>query len=369
MSHHSDNRIRQLERASFERYCSLNGYTPEQVETIMMPGIRRVVEQRFVLIEAQAGKAVAQDLRSKWASALHGNYLDLHRFIIELEKAQYASVIAESARDLPINYSYLRGLAQRIDASALRPSDSRSLKLFLNQIPTINLFEPDFNAFVSGETVVDSLPAVCVYAHLHDSLQEFVDMVAPVVLVYGGVATPDDVAKHASKFLFRTTCIECLELICGRLNMPATNVEPNVERLSKSSQDGVMYLDLITGGGWSFVWFHEYGHLLMAHLAQGPCHDVELEADAFAARALSSMFAQLNANAFGWVSVGVVFTFVAIHIIEVVNRLSASSSHPPAHVRLGRYVGNNIFLRLVAESIVAACQPAVERRWNITIRL
>lgn len=91
----------------------------------------------------------------------------------------FLSQLTAAASWLRIDEQYLADVAARVGVAAPRPKHARSLEGLLDRVATANLFDHEFNAFVSGGTVVEGVPAVCVYPHLLGSTAELIDVVAP----------------------------------------------------------------------------------------------------------------------------------------------------------------------------------------------
>lgn len=120
-------------------------------------------------------------------------------------------------------------------------------------------------------------------------------------------------------------------------------------------------------GAQHFVWHHEFGHLLRGHLERRPSHQVEREADEFAAAVTLSK----GVNQAFWESVGVVFLFLSLRIVEQRNGTSANQTHPPIRERLMAFVGlsgphQELLVRLT-NSATAACNEVLEETWGFRI--
>ena len=131
-----------------------------------------------------------------------------------------------------------------------------------------------------------------------------------------------------------------------------------------------MHLDLINGGGWDFVWLHEYGHLLLGHLDRPTGQNVEYEADSFAIRALAlNPLCQQRPEVFPLICMGVITLLLVIHILQVSQDHAESETHPSTMSRLYRYLGDQELKWMMARRIVAALRPACRSRWDIQLTL
>jgi hypothetical protein len=148
------------------------------------------------------------------------------------------------------------------------------------------MWENNFNAFVTHETLLDDIPCVCVFHTITSGLKALAQLVATAAVEIGNplpiIIRCSDIRNSVD---FKTDCRKVLRTIFGEGDL----LIPLHKQHAYSYRDGVhlsVYTSLVAGA-FDFVWLHEYGHLLMGHLLTGPSHKVEFEADEFA---VSTMF-------------------------------------------------------------------------------
>jgi hypothetical protein len=365
MSQSRDAEIDELERLSFERYCRKVGRPAADVEAELMPQVQIVFEQRFAVAEG-FGPQHARALREHYSPALARGYLAANRAVIETEREGYVQELVEAAPSLPIAYEHLSAFARLLHCEPPSPDNPASLQTFLERVPTINLYDQMFNAFVSGKTVAGGVPAVCVFPHLHGSLSILIDCVLPVVVEKSADFRPlDETLALARQPAFRAACVESLEIVCSERFELSDDVW-DIERLTQWP-GGVMSLDVTTLGGWSFVWFHEYAHLLLGHLYRQRGPELEHEADQFATTMLLQYGRKLGVEATTWMWTGATFVIIAMMVIERLR--GGGASHPPTRERLDRFIGGDPWSAKIAERIAGACGIATMHRWKFGLEL
>jgi hypothetical protein len=358
--------IDSLEARSFARYCAKVGRTVSEVEAELMPEVRRVFEQRFIVAEQQFGADEGNCLRAKYTPALSRGYLAANRATIETEREGYVDELVDAAPLLPSDYSSLGPFANSLDCELPSPRDVASLRLFLELVPTVNLFDHEFNAFVSGNTITGGVPAVCVFPHLHGSLSILIDCVLPVIVEKDANFRPlETTVALARRPLFKSACMECLEIICSERFKLSDDVW-DLERLAQWP-GGISALDVTTLGGWSFVWFHEYAHLLRGHLFRDGGPELEHEADEFAQMMLVRFAKKLGVATATWMLTGAIFVIVAILVMERLHGLG--TTHPPTMERLQRFIAGRSWPQKIADRVTAACEIATRDRWGFDLKM
>jgi hypothetical protein len=134
-----------------------------------------------------------------------------------------------------------------------------------------------------------------------------------------------------------------------------------------------MILALLGSGSVGMVWLHEFGHLLQGHLHSPESHQIELDADRFAFTLYAHVWAA-NPNGI-WYCLGALTVLVVIDIIETVNRIEETKSHPSARRRLSAAV--NIHNRTDPKqgaigyyyicALATLISPTLRRKWNVTL--
>lgn len=361
---HLNSVIDRLERESFSRYCAKTGHSVEQVQAYLLPIARAGFLDRLRLFGEVYGKEQAEKLRARFADSLTQGYLELNRAVVEFEREYMIAEIQAALPLLPVNYDYLRTLTAGVGLDAPRPDSPLVITDFLSAVPTVNLYDHEFNAFVSGKTVDTCMPAVCVYPHLFGSLHILIDLVLPAVIEPSAeFRSIDASARIAASSEFLGPCCEAMEIICcERFQLSGHEV---AQRLSYIDGGAIM-LDITATAGWSFVWHHEYGHLLMGHLQTGAHPDQEHEADAFARTVLVTL-AEKTGNYASWMLTGAIFLMVALWIIEKRHGLGSVTTHPPTMTRLDRLIAGNTWRADIARRVSLVCGTATQELWGFDI--
>ncbi|MCJ7761269.1 hypothetical protein MUP59_09055, partial [Candidatus Bathyarchaeota archaeon] len=191
--------------------------------------------------------------------------------------------ICKNMQTLPIAYSYMAGLCRQLNISMPRSEDSSSLNSFLDSIPVVILFDLTFNAFVEEKTLVDGvIPCVCMYELLITASDFFIDFtLAAAISFVSGMARSTEqwrCRELGAQPSFQEELKQCIDLVLGM----SVSVDLKYGDLLRSNPDMLLPFMIMSAGASRFVWYHEYGHLLMGHLNVGACHEVEFAADRFA---------------------------------------------------------------------------------------
>ena len=207
--------LRETEQRSFEKYCRLVGLPQSEVEEILMPPVRKKVQRLLQFAQNQVGVAEVEQLAcykiSKILNSVNVSYVDVSRVLTEEEKSYYIERVISSADRLPINFRYLASLSDRLQVPEPKVGNSDSLRLLLQSIFAFNLFEPKFNAFVTGQTKFSNIPAVVVYPFLNGALLEILNIVIPITGFFGAPLSDAEVNELASRPKFMEVCLSCFD--------------------------------------------------------------------------------------------------------------------------------------------------------------
>lgn len=361
--------LREAEQRSFENYCRLVGLSQSEAEEHLLPPLREKVQRLLRFVQNQVSVAAAERLSdSKIFSSVIDSYVDVNRVFTEEDKSYYIERVISSADRLPINFGYLASLADQLQVPEPKVDNSDSLRPVLQSILAFNLFEPEFNAFITGKSKFRNIPAVVVYPFLSGTLWEILNVVIPITGLFGDPLSDAEVNELASRPRFMEVCLSCFDaILCGGFFAKSYN---DIDRLSSMGDAEEMHLDIINGGAWDFVWLHEYGHLLLGHLDRPAGHDVEHDADSFAIRALAlNPLYEKRPEVFPLVCVGVITLLLVVHILQVSQDKAESETHPSTMSRLYNYLGDQELKWFIARRIVAGLRPTCQSRWGIQLTL
>jgi hypothetical protein len=354
-------RFRQIERESLLRHCATIGIEPEvYLRRRYENGQAHIHQLRQVVAEHRPEHLEAFDTQAvpSLRAADFFESLELRR----VDELQIDHLIANSS-DLSIEWKYVERLAKNCGFDVTR-TDKVWLREFLSFVPHVVLFENGFNAFVSGRTSVDDLPAISTYEHLSASLYYFLEfMFANIAqLTDAGFTIFDATAlrsKNASE-PFLSRCISALTMMAG---MTAQSDLPDEYLASTSAPQLKLPIATAAVASQTFVAYHELAHLLLAHLTRTPGPDLEYEADEFASRLVQNPHYELPVAAV-WHKVG---ALAAVTMIALLNLFRGTDdTHPHGLKRLSRLLlpisGRDAGLCVaVQEAILVACEVAVER--------
>lgn len=229
-----------------------------------------------------------------------------------------------------------------------------------------------FNASVAISAGHLSTPFVVFYDLLNAALNNLILVLLQIVGDWRAdntfdVVGPDEAQLRSRESPFNEGLILSLQfLFCDSavINLP----EPALSFVGERRKILPMLLAAVDGAQ-SFVWFHEYGHLLKGHLRRRPSPTIEFEADDFAIVVTGNPTQKKGLSS--WAFLGVVFLFLALIAIEERNGGGAHESHPPARERLQRLLqrierSNRVFTR-TAMSAAAALNTVLEAKWDFRV--
>ena len=361
-----------LERDSFARFCSQLGHDPvehaRRVLRVSQDNLRRLIEverERFPEL-AEQHQTLVQELLDA------DDYWLFKRLQNERTKEGIVRHIGDNAALVPIDYEYLSRICEQLHVLAPGPGEPGSLKLFLETIPSLTLSELEFNAFVERRTLVgNAIPCVGVSEQLVTATDVFFDVVfrASTSRPSGAIdaAGESQCTARGSDPGFQEACKSSIDLVLGRTD----NVDLDYERLLRSDPVMSLPFQLMSSGAHNFVWYHEYGHLLMGHLPIGPCPEVEFEADVFAWQLVNKHVDQGTMPAF-WNALGAMALISLFEIIEAIAGRPQAATHPEARLRLKRLMrtlnenDRSTMYRFI-QSMIWTCNPTLLRSWGVSI--
>lgn len=364
--------LSRLERDSFTRLCFRLRRNPDEYQQLSLTMAQRNLRE---FINGHEYPEIASLHFSETQELLNApDFWTYKRLQKDRETRSIVRHICNNEHALPINYEYLSGLCNHLNISTIWSDDSGILCSFLDSIPVVILFDLSFNAFVEQRTLVDgAIPCVCMFDQLFVTSEVFIDFVlAAAISTTSGMAVP---TNHSRCFeigtqpAFQEELKQCIELVLGM----SDRVDLIYDALLRSRPNMMLPFMIMTHGAQRFVWYHEYGHLLMGHLPVGPCHKVEFAADLFGWFLLNHHFDPADIAAF-WNFLGALVVMLLIALLEAILHVSESKTHPSARVRIRELLATltehdrNTMLKFL-DAVVSICNPTLARYWNVSLYL
>lgn len=322
------------ERESFNRHCKKFNWNPKEKEHEFYEDFikrdRELFEGLSQRVDGDNYKKLVRAFDPLFSSENYWEYMHLQKAIVQ---EAITDSILQAAPSLPINYVHSSKIARIMGLADISGENTSSLNNFLLNVPLMNLFDLEFNAFLTGDSLIEDIPSVCIYSIVPELAEFFTNLFLSCLVVNDRehrVAFPSlvDLSNYANKPGFNKSCLSGFKGILGEIFevfiVPKHYFSKLHPRLT------VEFLSALHGLS-SFVKFHEYGHLLMGHLEREPSPSLELEADAFAARVLVKT--AKNNWELQWIALGIAILFNILEIIEVLNPTDAMT-HPKAVDRL-----------------------------------
>jgi hypothetical protein len=324
-------RIRALQRRTFVDYAARLSLSEGELLALMLMLIRQGLERPQVeplpLQEAKRRK----DLLALLAS---GDVFGLHQLQDQEIKEVVVGRIVTALLTGRLPLSNPENMVSLARAAGIAPFDPERLDnvvSLVQAIPLIGLYGTNFNAFVSGTPIIPDLPAVGYYRHLGTCIDYWNRLLVPAAIrafdeIIGGKKYDFKAVDAAAQTAggdddFVDACGAVLSLAFEEtaiVSIPASFAgEPRVEA------------SIASFSAEHFVFFHEYGHLLLGHLQLGPGVQREHEADIWA-----SWVAELSASKQRtyvqslWQAFGIVSVLFLLMLIEGRKGNFASDTHP-----------------------------------------
>jgi hypothetical protein len=348
------NELERQELESFKRLCDLTAISVEKRERIMINGIRDHLNNLYARILSY-DKDKAELFLRQYKYIIEGN--DLWRALRDDVSETRLSVIEE--------------LNLYISSTKTLEEDKLKIKEYLESIPTLLSFDLKFNGFIKVNKKLNNLAFVCVYQHLYKCLEVFIDNVALMACVEINSNVFDfakDIPTNSVDFdkKVEQNLKNSFDMLFG-INADAEMYETKTLTFSQRYPDLFNSTIILSE---RFVWYHEYGHLLLGHLRIGACHKIEFEADEFAFSVINKVTKESNNNQIvGWTIRGIILLFVLFEIIEKYHNINDSYSHPTSRERLNtifKYIDKgtpDIYLN----NVVKICNPILRKYYKIEL--
>ncbi len=325
------------EHTSFLQHCQTNGWVPsakekEFYEQYIQDTHRQIKNLKKSIRQSNNQKIGKNEIDEIIAGSFTPllntkNYWELIHWVNSQRQQQLVEAIVPNAAKLPINYSYLSKLAAQMGLPSPSSNSTKELETLMLVIPTMNIYELNFNAYVGKESIVGGIPCICTYTVLPGLIDYFVN------IFLSGMVSPDSgdmnmasnehVIAFASKPEFVASCTSGIQALHGKfadvICCPETYFSHSHPHKAR------VYMDVLIGAS-HFVCFHEFGHLLLGHLDSEYTSQQEFDADNFAARVVLSECSdrkQLNSRI-----VGIMIVFNMIAILETISAIN-DGIHPP----------------------------------------
>ena len=368
-------KITEIEKESFRRYCLDIGADPQQYADTVLALVKNELQLMIAQMSQVEPEKTREAIKVVRRELEMEDWWEYKAYQRRGEVRTVASHIVAAQKSLGIDYAYLSQLCRELNWPDAGSGKSAALRDFLLSIPQLGLYGKTFNAFIERGSLMGNIPCVCRYEQLINGCEKFVDLVMSRVIMMTpkGTATFRDESERStlgSDSDFDTALKTCVELaLCQTDRL----IADSRHFLSRGDPDLQLPARLIMFGSNRFVTYHEYGHLLRGHLQKGVAHALEFEADDFA-RKVGEVAVAAYEGAKHWYMVGAAMSIILIEIIEKIQQLGPSHSHPSARNRLRIFLGGmnkeeglQIFCYL--DSAVATCNPCLRRHWGIEIKL
>jgi len=234
------------------------------------------------------------------------------------------------------------------------------------------LFDLEFNSFIEERTLVDGvIPCISIYDQLTVASDVFIDLVfAAAMSIRSGRVVPTELERCreiGSRPSFQEEFRQCMHMVLGKCD----RANLRYDNLLRSSPDTSFLFMVMSAGASRFAWYHEYGHLLMGHLAVGACPEVEFEADHFAWLLVNHQFGKTSSVA-AWSCLGALALILVAGFLESASGVSQTRTHPPATSRIEALLAtlnerDRNGLQEYLNAAVAICSPALSRFWSARI--
>ena len=351
------------ERASFIKHCERFGWNPKEKEKQFVENFRQRDSDIIEAINLRAKKDSALELFESNALFHTDNYWQYLRIQTDIKRRMLADWICKDTSNLPIDYEYVSKIAKKMSLPLVSQENPSSLRNFLLNIPLINIFDLEFNAFVTKDTIIHGIPCVCTHTSLPEVAEFFTNLFLSVLI-------PDELVSTQIKFSFNDTLnrkINSQEFVwscvSGFLALLGASTELGIApkyQLTKIHPNLMPEFLCVLDGTSGFVALHEFGHLLLAHLEKPYTPFLELEADSFAAKTLVNV--EEHQHDLSWVKLGLATIFNILEMIELLNE-NTLGTHPKAIERLAALETE------MQDSNLSVTAAAIELLWLPSFKL
>ncbi len=368
---HQKQRIRTLHDDSFQAYCATCGYEPDEHAELLLGMAKAKFEY---ILDGIDIKDIPTNLGSRLISAIvkmraATDFFEFRNVEHEERRQYICAAITRLVPRLPIAYDYAARLCK--DIGLVQPSLAKpaSIAQLIESVPIISNWDFEFNAFVTGASLIDEIPCICVYETLLSTCAAFLHCIVPFVLDFkekAKLADIKDAEAMGKQPDFINELHDCITMAMGKTNF----VKQGAVETEKNTYSTV---HVMVEASVQFVWYHEFGHLLQGHLAQPQSNQLEFDADSFAFRIIAHEPKDQSLDI--WFALGSLMPLVIIDILETVSQLHEAQSHPAAKLRIERGVhafktDNPRAVRPALgylRSLAAVCNPTLKSHWGVSL--
>jgi hypothetical protein len=171
-----------LERSSFDGYCKRTGKDAETYSAL----ISEALIHELNTVRTTAGDELPASLSEHFRNAVESRDMIARIKVVEdhANAVRLSHIVGGAPRHL-INYMYLSSLADTLQLSAPSPANDDALHVMLKSLPLRLMWENNFDAFVTHETLLDDIPCVCVFHTITSGLKALAQLVATAAVQIG----------------------------------------------------------------------------------------------------------------------------------------------------------------------------------------
>jgi len=274
-------RIKVLSEISLKSFCDkLN---------IDLKEYKDLIERKFIADYKYLFEASARDLKiendenqlknkkEELEKVKDFDYWDWVEYYSQSNKELFVGKLNFVLQEIPVNVNYLNRISSNYDCNVLD---------YIAQIPNIYLLELEFNAFLSGKSIIGDTPSIVYYNHLDFILSSFYDTIFSVYIIKSQtnanfeLLSPEECVIISKSEEVQQRFHKFIKLLSFDTHLYKENAE------YYDFEKGYIYFSKLHIESFDFIKFHEYGHLVLGHLDIGPSKEVEFEADLFAHESL-----------------------------------------------------------------------------------
>lgn len=298
-------RIEEIEKA-----CEIISKQSLELFSFQMETDITVVESLFVRIFHQESRDYMEvNKHSKIHTEILGQgnlwkILRLRRYDkIRLEVNLISKAYTNSFLTIPINHSYIHinvfGKMMKLfpeKISQYRSDDpikslGEHIWIVLLNLPRVEYFTSNFNAFISGESNVYGLPALCYYNNTMSVVESMASNLCLLILdcrkeeinTYDFEEINDRINLFPKVFQYIDQCFESL------ISRSVLSIAPD---LFLFNDNEYVQMEVIRELSSSFIVYHEYGHFLLGHSEYKISKELEYHADYWSSIVLKFAFGE-----------------------------------------------------------------------------
>jgi hypothetical protein len=365
--------LRNYERETLSRFCQEHGYDEDDFAKQAMAVVKRRLDAIVAGIDFEniPNPLLRQKLEARIKAMNEATDFQTMKEVDNRGSLEnYKEMITRHFKHIPIKMDYVAKLSKFLELNDAQDDVAATLQL-IDSVPLLSSWEMEFNAFVTGASTFDGLPAIFIYEALLASCYVFISLVVPFLFEFAAdgaaLADPDKIEKIANDSDFVEALTNCLAFIlCEK---PADAIS------SASESPGIIafIIGLLASGSMGMVWFHEIGHLVQGHLLEPQSHQIEFDADNFAF-ALYARETILRPNTI-FAFLGALTVIFMLELLDTIHQAKESPSHPLSRTRM------IAALKILSETndaalgtayayirnLAALVSPTLGKKWGVSI--